>query len=86
MNDEMAVGAMTVLQHAGHSVPGDVAVVGFDDTVWAESTSPQLATVHVDTRQMGQMAMRLLWSRMHNRDMTPMATVIQPRVVIRGTT
>lgn len=86
MNDEMAVGAMTVLQHAGCSVPGDVAVVGFDDTIWAESTSPQLTTVHVDTRQMGQMAMRLLWSRMHNRDMTPMATVIQPRVVVRGTT
>lgn len=86
MNDEMAVGAMTVLQHAGYSIPGDVAVVGFDDTIWAESTNPQLTTVHVDTRQMGQMAMRLLWSRMHHRDMTPMLTVMQPKVVVRGTT
>lgn len=86
MNDEMAVGAMKVLQYSGFSVPGDVAVMGFDDTIWAESTNPQLTSVHVDTRRMGQMAMRLLWNRMHEKSATPVVTVIQPRVVVRGST
>ncbi len=29
-NDQTAIGAMAALQHAGLSVPGDVAVTGFD--------------------------------------------------------
>ena len=86
LNDEMAVGAMKVLRSSGFSIPGDVALMGFDDTIWAESTSPQLSTVHIDTRQMGQMAMRLLVNRMNDPEASPMVTVIQPNVVIRGTT
>lgn len=85
MNDEMAVGAMKVLQHAGFSIPDDVAVVGFDDSIWASSTNPQLTSIHVDTQQMGQMAMQLLWSRMHEWPSMPVRTIIQPRLIVRGT-
>ena len=86
LNDEMAVGAMKVLRSSGFSIPDDVALMGFDDTIWAESTNPQLSTVHIDTRQMGQMAMRLLLNRMNDPATSPMVTVIQPHVVVRGTT
>ena len=84
MNDEMAVGALNVLQRAGRDVPGDIALVGFDDTVWAQSTRPPLTTVHVDTRRMGRLAMTLLWARMHDGAATPVSSVIQPRLVVRG--
>ena len=85
LNDEMAVGALNVLQRAGYDVPGDVALSGFDDTVWAQTTRPPLTTVHVDTKRMGKLAMNLLWARMHDGAATPVSTVVQPRLVVRGT-
>jgi DNA-binding LacI/PurR family transcriptional regulator len=44
-NDTIAIGAMAALREAGLSVPGDVAVVGFDDLPVAAYTNPPLTTV-----------------------------------------
>ena len=44
-SDPMAVGALRVLRAAGRRVPEDVAVVGFDDAVVAQSCDPPLTTV-----------------------------------------
>lgn len=56
LNDLMAVGAMRALQYAGVSVPGDVTVVGYDDTVLASSVTPGLTTVHQPAYEMGARA------------------------------
>jgi DNA-binding LacI/PurR family transcriptional regulator len=45
-NDMMAVGALRVLRVAGRDVPGDIAVVGFDDIELAKHTEPPLTTIH----------------------------------------
>nr|WP_083467327.1 LacI family DNA-binding transcriptional regulator [Kibdelosporangium sp. MJ126-NF4]CEL22904.1 HTH-type transcriptional regulator celR [Kibdelosporangium sp. MJ126-NF4]CTQ90044.1 HTH-type transcriptional regulator celR [Kibdelosporangium sp. MJ126-NF4] len=48
-SDPMAAGAIRALRAAGRSVPGDVAVVGFDDSPRiAASVEPPLTTVHQD--------------------------------------
>ncbi|MFN8155849.1 MAG: LacI family DNA-binding transcriptional regulator [Candidatus Nanopelagicales bacterium] len=52
MNDLMALGAMRQLRVAGKDVPGDVAVVGFDDLL-AESSSPTLTTMAQDVQGFG---------------------------------
>jgi DNA-binding LacI/PurR family transcriptional regulator len=44
-SDPMAVGALQALRAAGRTVPGDVAVVGFDDAAVAVACDPQLTTV-----------------------------------------
>lgn len=44
-SDMLAVGALDALRAAGRSVPGDVAVAGFDDSRVAASTEPPLTTV-----------------------------------------
>ncbi|MGY1729427.1 LacI family DNA-binding transcriptional regulator [Geodermatophilus sp. SYSU D01062] len=44
-SDPMAAGALRALREAGRSVPGDVAVVGFDDAPVAATTDPPLTTV-----------------------------------------
>ncbi|MDR3202778.1 MAG: LacI family transcriptional regulator, partial [Bifidobacteriaceae bacterium] len=44
-SDLMAAGAIRALAAAGRSVPGDVAVVGFDDFEVAASTTPPLTTM-----------------------------------------
>ncbi|MBE2213751.1 MAG: LacI family DNA-binding transcriptional regulator [Opitutaceae bacterium] len=50
LNDQVAIGAMTRLQQAGLSVPGDVSLVGFDNLEVAGHVNPRLTTIdqHVD--------------------------------------
>ncbi|XVV10031.1 LacI family DNA-binding transcriptional regulator [Actinoplanes sp. CA-131856] len=59
-SDNMAAGALRVLREAGLSVPGDVAVVGFDDLGAARRTDPPLTTVHQPIQALGTEMARLL--------------------------
>ena len=60
-SDLMATGALAVLRERGRSVPGDVAVVGFDDSPAAISGDIQLTTVQQPSVAMGEkMAQTLL--------------------------
>ncbi|MFE5804816.1 LacI family DNA-binding transcriptional regulator [Streptomyces sp. NPDC056491] len=60
-NDLMATGALRVLRESGRTVPGDVALVGFDDAEpVAESADPPLTTVRQDIEGMGALMARLL--------------------------
>ena len=54
-SDLIAIGAMRALQDAGFKVPGDIAIVGFDDIATASSTSPALTTVKQDTVLAGEL-------------------------------
>ncbi len=58
LNDTMALGVMKVLQSHGYKVPGDVAVVGYDDTETAEFAG--LTSVHAPMDEMGKAAADLL--------------------------
>ncbi|MEP7764401.1 LacI family DNA-binding transcriptional regulator [Sanguibacter sp. 25GB23B1] len=59
-SDLMAVGAVRVLTSAGRTVPDDVSVVGFDDTVVAATCDPPLTSVRQPLEEMGRTAARLL--------------------------
>ncbi|GAB3695562.1 LacI family DNA-binding transcriptional regulator [Nocardiopsis oceani] len=59
-SDMMAIGAIRVLRERGLSVPGDIALVGFDDTLMSQHSDPPLTTVHQPTVQMGREIARLL--------------------------
>ena len=49
----MATGVLSVLRERGRSVPGDIAVVGFDDSPAATSSAIPLTTVRQPSEQMG---------------------------------
>lgn len=66
-NDEMAYGAMSVAEAAGLRLPGDLAVVGFDDFGLAEVTRPALTTVRVPARRMGRLAAERLFGAIEGR-------------------
>jgi DNA-binding LacI/PurR family transcriptional regulator len=53
-SDVAAVGAMHALQNLGKTIPGEVAIVGFDDIPAASLTSPPLSTVRQDSRRAGE--------------------------------
>lgn len=56
-NDHIALGAMNVLQAAGRAIPGDVAVIGFDDIPEAKYFTPSLSTVALPFAELGALAM-----------------------------
>lgn len=60
-NDLMALGAFQAIADAGRSIPGDVAVVGFDDSPLAATVRPGLTTIRQPVVAMGAtLATRLL--------------------------
>ncbi len=59
-SDQMAIGSIRALRDAGHQVPGDVSVVGFDDIPGAQYAEPPLTTIRQPMREVGELAARLL--------------------------
>ena len=64
MNDVLALGAMRGLLRAGLSVPGDVAVVGFDDTAEARFSTPPLTSIAPGRPEIARLCIELLASRL----------------------
>lgn len=82
-NDEMASGIVAAVTTAGLSVPGDLAVVGFDDTRVARMTRPPLTTVRVPMAEMGARAVELLCQRVAEPKREPMTVSLTPELVVR---
>ena len=59
-DDESAIGVLIALRHAGRKVLEEIAIVGFDDSLFANTLLPPLTTVHAPTEQVGIHAVRQL--------------------------
>ncbi|MBW7883013.1 MAG: LacI family DNA-binding transcriptional regulator [Caldilineaceae bacterium] len=59
-DDTMAVGAMAAAKDRGYDVPGDISIVGFDDTKIAAYLRPALTTVRQPLGEIGRKAVELL--------------------------
>jgi DNA-binding LacI/PurR family transcriptional regulator len=93
-NDLMAMGAMVALRRAGLSVPGDVAIVGFDNVPGSDVTEPSLTTIDQDHEALGRAVVDLLHARLSRParaaapepqpDAVQQPTVlVAPRLVVR---
>ncbi len=63
-DDKFALGALQGLYRAQLSVPGDVAVIGWDDTAITSYTQPSLTSVAPDKVRLAEVALELLVDRM----------------------
>jgi sigma-B regulation protein RsbU (phosphoserine phosphatase) len=61
-NDQMAIGAMSVLSERGVKIPEEIAVVGFDDIELHRTISPPLTTVRQPLQREGRRAAEQLLS------------------------
>ena len=59
-NNLMTIGAVHAIREAGLDIPGDIALVGFDDAPWTTLTRPQLTVVAQPTYEIGRQAAQLL--------------------------
>lgn len=59
LNDDMAIGVLSVLRARGIRVPEQVSVAGFDDVAVARDLAPSLTTVRLPMVEMGEKALQL---------------------------
>ncbi|MEP6660634.1 MAG: LacI family DNA-binding transcriptional regulator [Acidimicrobiales bacterium] len=59
-SDVFAIGAVNAARRLGLDVPGDLSVVGFDDSPVARRSSPALTTVRQDVESKGRLAAEAL--------------------------
>ncbi|MET7281425.1 LacI family DNA-binding transcriptional regulator [Kribbella sp. NPDC005582] len=81
-SDQMAISAMRVLKDSGRTIPGDVAVVGFNDVVLARHTEPPLSTVSQPIQSLGREMARMLLALIAGESPTPL--ILPTRLVRRA--
>ncbi|HTW37173.1 MAG TPA: LacI family DNA-binding transcriptional regulator [Steroidobacteraceae bacterium] len=84
-NDEMAFGAIRMLNKRRLSVPEDLSIVGFDDQNLAAFYNPPLTTVHIPRHELGRRAALELIKELEGRE-GAREVVLPTRLVIREST
>jgi len=85
-SDVLALGAIRAVRRAGLAVPGDVSVVGFDDSAFMNCTDPPLTTVRQPIEAMGKAAVAMLVNQIENLAVYPEELLFEPELVVRGST
>lgn len=81
-SDLIAMGVISALREKGRSVPGDVAVVGFDDIPAAAHFIPPLTTVQQDTHRAAEMLIDNLLKLTAGEEAA--STLIEPKLIVRA--
>ncbi|MEV6237412.1 LacI family DNA-binding transcriptional regulator [Lentzea sp. NPDC051838] len=82
--DIMALGALQVLHAHGKKVPDDVAVIGFDDSVFASSASPPLTTIRQDVEELGRTMTWRLLAELNGEDGLPPSLLLPTTLIKRA--
>jgi DNA-binding LacI/PurR family transcriptional regulator len=83
-SDHLAAGALGAIRSSGRSVPGDVALVGFDDSAIAEATDPPLTSVRQPIEDMGGELVRLLAEAIERGGRTTRHVLLSTELITRG--
>ena len=75
-NDTSAVAAMLELKAAGLSIPGDVAVAGFNNEPISQVINPNLTTVDYPAREIGEIAATALIEKLNNTQSVNYSTIV----------
>jgi DNA-binding LacI/PurR family transcriptional regulator len=89
MSDIFAIGALQGAAEAGVAVPGELSVVGFDDSPIAQQASPPLTTVSQPQEEKGRLAARYLLEEVERGSAASSRsrdTILPTELVVRGST
>lgn len=86
-NDEMAAGVYKAALRMGLSIPGDLSVVGYDDSPLASQVWPALTTIRLPIRDLGRQAASMLIAPDGGRgEHATAAVTVTPHLAVRDST
>lgn len=84
-NDDMAIGAMKACYAAQVTVPDSISLIGFDDIVFAQYTSPALTTVRKPVADISMLGTNKLLELMQEMETKPEQSLVKTKLMIRQT-
>lgn len=85
-NDTMALGTLAAVKSRGFSVPGDISVIGYDNSPLAKSRYLDMTSVDSRNHIVGADVATTLLARIHDPAIHARRKLIEPTLVVRGTT
>jgi DNA-binding LacI/PurR family transcriptional regulator len=84
-SDEIAIGALDAAHKLGFSIPGDISIIGFDDTSGADSAYPPLTTMRQPLHQIGSEAVEILLDMIDDGGLIGRKRILQAELIERST-
>jgi len=85
-NDLLALGCYDMLEERGVRCPEDISIVGFNDMPFVDRLRPPLTTVRVPQREIGTVAADLMLQRLSDEVDGASQILLEPTLVLRGST
>jgi DNA-binding LacI/PurR family transcriptional regulator len=85
-NDRCALGLLDVFTRAGVKVPGELSLIGYDDSHLSDNPRIDLTTVHQDAAALARHSVRLAVEMLEEHRTGFADVVLEPKLVVRGTT
>lgn len=82
-SDYMAIGAMRAMKAQGISIPKDVALMGFDNTLEAAFVEPALTTIRQPLQEIGEKAVDLAIRSLNEENFEPTVLIMKPELIKR---
>lgn len=83
-SDVVAFGAMNAIREHGLAIPGDIAVVGFDDVPFARYVDPPLTSIHLPAVDLAQRATEILLQLIRRDEPQARNVVLDSHLVVRA--
>jgi len=80
--DSAALGFQKAVLEEGLKIPGDIAIVGFNDIETAKHAAVPLTTIKQPIRQIGELAVQIVTARINKEDV-PTRTILKPKLIVR---
>jgi len=76
-NSLLTAGAFQAIRDSGLKIPGDVALVGFDETTWGALVDPPITVIAQPTEEIGRTATELLFQRIAEPHRQPKTVILK---------
>jgi LacI family transcriptional regulator len=83
--DATAIGGMMRLKEKGIRIPDDVAIVGYDNSIYSQFCSPTLTTIDTKTTAIANLVVTTMYNVLNNRQVADSITVNASLVVRKST-
>lgn len=87
-NDQIALAVISMLEEKGISVPEDIAVTGYDNSLIGQSSPIGITTIAHPQEKLGEMAAELILEKIRKvpEEESSVKRLISPELIVRGST